>query len=184
MNQRSGVDCEIQKQFWPCWLCWPLGFMPVRVADCLLLDAIDGPSNDAPHDGDSIDPEDGVARIRIQLRGRMAPFVLPVRRNVTGASIKVQCHRLSMGGYYLREGTICTKEGCVSTICTPNTVECNDAGQRVVCNIDGTAYSTPTDCDEGYACVSGQCLPMICTQVLPRVLPQVSCLARRTTTMG
>lgn len=61
------------------------------------------------------------------------------------------------------QGTVCTSQGCVETACTPNAVECNDAGQVVVCNVDGSGYGAPTDCDIGYECVSGQCLPEICT---------------------
>lgn len=60
-------------------------------------------------------------------------------------------------------GTACKPEGCVETVCTPNAVECNDAGLQVVCNVDGSGYGTPTDCETGYECVSGQCLPEICT---------------------
>lgn len=128
------------------------------------LDAIDGPSNDAPHDGDSIDPEDGVAPDSDSAERPDGSICTPGETKCDG-SIHKKCNATGLAWVDTTcgEGTICTKEGCVSTICTPNTVECNDAGQRVVCNIDGTAYSTPTDCDEGYACVSGQCLPMICT---------------------
>ena len=117
------------------------------------LDAIDGPSNDAPHDGDSIDPEDGVAPDPDSAERPDGSICTPGETKCDG-SIHKKCNATGLAWVDTTcgEGTICTKEGCVSTICTPNTVECNDAGQRVVCNIDGTAYSTPTDCDEGYAC--------------------------------
>lgn len=52
---------------------------------------------------------------------------------------------------------------CQSQTCAPESAGCVD-NTPGVCNAEGSAYEATGDpCDDGEACVSGVCLPMICT---------------------
>lgn len=55
----------------------------------------------------------------------------------------------------------CRDNRCVQTLCVPETRRCASVAVAQLCNPDGESY-TDTICEEGQACHSGECLPIIC----------------------
>jgi hypothetical protein len=70
-------------------------------------------------------------------------------------------HQLCVDGTWIDDpcpvGLTCIGDTC-STVCTPGSSVCIDAGSYEQCNEDGSAWGRPTACDVTEVCESGQCL--------------------------
>jgi len=60
------------------------------------------------------------------------------------------------------EGTTCTLDGCMATVCKPNETECDEDGNVITCLPDGSGFGEPQPCGEGFMCSGGECVPEAC----------------------
>jgi hypothetical protein len=83
-------------------------------------------------------------------------------------SLQASAHCNGTGDGYepvtCEEGSACSEVTglCAEVICAPSKVICADSNAYRKCLASGTGYSDPVSCNEGYACLNGNCMKEEC----------------------